>query len=280
MTKVIKKLATNKLDSNQLKDNHLSIQLSLDGFSFCTHYKPTNELSSFGLFEFKPPVSSPYKHLELIEDLFKNEPLLALNYGSVSVCHTNNLVTQVPKPFFDETKLESYLKYTIKVLENDFITFDEISNSEVINVYVPFVNVNNFLLDKFGSFTYKHSATFLIENLQQEYKNAEGDFCFVDVRKNNFDMVVLQNGKLAIYNSFYFQTKEDFAYYILFTAEQLHLNTEVFELIFLGDISLENDLYKLLFHYVKNIKFYTPKSFPKLLKDIPVHSNFTLLNQF
>ena len=280
MTKVIKKLATNNLDSNQLKNNHLSIQLSLDGFSFCTHYIPTHELTSFGQYEFETPISSPYKHLELVEELFKNEPLLEPKYTSVSVCHTNNLVTQVPKIFFDETKLESYLKYTIKVLENDFITFDEISDVEIMNVYIPFVNINNFFIDKFGPFTYKHTSTILIEKLIQEYRNSENDLCFIDTRKNHFDLVVLKNGKLELFNSFSYQTKEDFVYYILFTAEQLHLDTEEFELILLGDISTKNDSYKLLFQYVKNIKLYTPTSFPKLLKDIPAHTNFTLLNQF
>mgnify|MGYP000421284794 CR=1 FL=1 len=29
-------------------------------------------------------------------------------------------------------------------IKNDYITFDEVSNSEIINVYIPFININNF----------------------------------------------------------------------------------------------------------------------------------------
>ena len=42
-----------------------------------------------------------------------------------------------------------YLKYSIKVLENDFVTFDELNNCDIVNVYIPFVNINNFLIDQF-----------------------------------------------------------------------------------------------------------------------------------
>ena len=112
--------------------------------------------------EFEKKAISPYKHLEFVEELFKKEKLLNLTYNSVSVTHSNNLVTQVPLPFFDKNNKERYLQYSIKVLENDYITFDEIKNSEIVNVYIPFVNINNFLIDKFNSFIYKHSSTVLI----------------------------------------------------------------------------------------------------------------------
>ena len=51
------------------------------------------------------------------------------------------------------------------MLENDYITYDEIKNSEIVNVYIPFVNINNFLFDIYGSFIFKHSSTVLIERL-------------------------------------------------------------------------------------------------------------------
>ena len=166
------------------------------------------------------------------------------------------------------------------MLENDFIAYDELANSEIINVYIPFVNVNNFLLDTYESFTYKHSSTVLIENLLNEYKNIEGSFCFVNVTGKYFEIVVIQNKKLALYNFFSFTTKEDFIYYILFTAEQLNLNPEEFELILMGDIEKESELYDIVYQYIRNIKFYVPNNANLQLNEIPSHSNFTLLNQF
>lgn len=280
MIKEIKKLKNNELDFLNLEDNYLSIQLSLDGFSFCVYHKIHEKVGVFGLYEFDNSKGSPFKQLECVKELFNQEKVLQLNYKSVFVTHFNNLVTQVPQPLFNKNNLEKYLQYTVKVLENDFIAYDELNNSEIINVYIPFVNVNNFLLDTYESFTYKHSSTVLIENLLNEYKNSEGSFCFVNITGKHFEIVVIQNKKLALYNFFSFTTKEDFIYYILFTAEQLNLNPEEFELILMGDIEKESELYDIVYQYIRNVKFYVPSNANLQLNELPSHSHFTLLNQF
>lgn len=279
MIRLIKKITNNSLDFNNLKEYNLSIQLSLDGFSFCIFNKLENELEYFADYEFEKKAISPYDHLEFVEELFKKEKILNQTYNSVSVTHFNNLVTQVPLPFFDKNKLDIYLQYSIKVLENDYITYDEIKNTDIINVYIPFVNINNFLIDKFKSFIFKHSSTILIEKLVHQYKNIGSDLYFVNVTNNSFEVVVLKNNRLELHNCFDFKTKEDFIYYILFTAEQLDLNPEDIEIILLGDIEKESELYIILYQYVRNITFYTPTNFHALLEGISPHTHFTLLNQ-
>lgn len=280
MIKEIKKLRNNEIGSLNPEDNCLSIQLSLDGFSFCVYHKIKNIVGAFGIYEFDNNIGSPFKQLESVKELFTKEKLLQLNYKSVFVTHFNNLVTQVPRPLFNKDRLAQYLQYTVKVLENDFIAYDELNNSEIINVYIPFVNINNFLLDTYDSFTYKHSSTVLIENLLNEYKNSEGSFCFVNVTAHNFEIVVIKNKKLELFNFFSFSSKDDFIYYILFTAEQLNLNPEEFELILMGDIEKESELYDVVYQYIRNVKFYVPNNAALQLNEMPSHSHFTLLNQF
>jgi len=279
MIKEIKKIANSNIDFKNLEENILSIQLSLDGFSFCIYTKLEQELIFFAVLEFEKKAVSPYKQLAYVEEIFKQENLLELTYNTVTVTHFNNLVTQVPQPFFDKNSLASYLQNSVKVLDNDYITFDNIKNTEIVNVYIPFVNINNFILDKFGSFIYKHSSTVLIEKLVHQYKNLEGDFCCVNVTGNCFEIVVLKNKKLELYNCFEFKTKEDFIYYILFTAEQLHLNPEEFELILLGDIEKESELYTILYQYIRNIRFYSPTKTHAILDSVSNHAYFSLLNQ-
>ena len=100
------------------------------------------------------------------------------------------------------------MKYTVKVLENDYITFDQLQNSEIVNVYIPFVNINNFLIDTYGAFEFKHSSTILIEKLLSEFKNLDEDFCFINVSNNYFEIVILKNKKVTLFNCFGFKTKE------------------------------------------------------------------------
>ena len=178
MKKEIKKIkTTNNLDLENLKETHLSIQLSLDGFSFCIINEFSKELFAYATHEFQEKNNSPIKHLELVKNLFNTQKeLLHQNYKSVSVVHYNNLVAQVPKPFFDKNYLASYLQQSIKILDNDFIAYDEISNTDIVNVYVPFVNINNFFIDTFGSFEFKHNSTVLIEELLRKHKNEDDHY--------------------------------------------------------------------------------------------------------
>lgn len=280
MIKEIKKISNKYIDYLNLEDNYLSIQLSLDGFSFCVYNKIQDKIGVFAVYEFENNTGSPFIQLECIKELFTKEELLQNNYKSVFVTHFNNLVTQVPQPLFNKNNLAHYLQYTVKVLENDYISYDELNNSEIINVYIPFVNINNFLLDTYETFVYKHSSTVLIENLLNQYKNLEGSFCFVNVTGHQFEIVVIKNKKLELFNFFNFITKEDFIYYILFTAEQLNLNPEEFELILMGDIEDESELYAIVYQYIRNIKFYESNNHTLQLDKIPSHSHFTLLNQF
>ncbi|MBL4723895.1 MAG: DUF3822 family protein [Lutibacter sp.] len=279
MIKEINKITNNNVDYLNLQENHLSIQLSLDGFSFCIYNSIQNEIGAFAVYEFESPATTPFNHLELVEQVFEKELLLQVQYENVIVIHCNNLVTQVPKPFFNKNNLANYLQNTIKILENDFITYDEMSNSEIVNIYIPFVNINNFLLDKYGTFEYKHSSTILIELILNSFKNAEGDFCFINVSNNSFEIVVLKNKTFELFNSFTFNTKEDFIYYILFTVEQLKLNPEEFKLIFSGEIEKESELYSIAYQYIRNVSFYNLNNFPAILSDVSSHSHLTLLNQ-
>lgn len=280
MIKEIKKISKNNLDFNNLEKYHLSIQLSLDGFSFCIANIHNKEIDYFSSFEFSDDYEiSPYKQLEFVEEIFKNETILQHAYKSLSVTHFNNLVTQVPAVLFDKNNLANYLKYSIKVLENDFITFDELKNDNIVNVYIPFVNVNNFLFDQYGSFIFKHSSTVLIECLLNEFKHKEEPICFVNVTNLAFEIVVLKNKKLALYNIFNFKTKEDFIYYILFIAEQLNLNPEEFQLVLMGNIEKDSELYKIVYQYIRNVSFYNNLSYNNTIEGIYTHEYYTLLNQ-
>jgi hypothetical protein len=64
--------------------------------------------------------------------------------------------------------------------------------------------------------------------------------------------IIIQNQKLLFFNSFDYQTPEDFIYYVLFTAEQLSLNPENFPLELIGNIDSESH-FKIAYKYIRNV---------------------------
>ena len=130
----------------------------------------------------------------------------------------------------------------------------------MVNVYIPYVNVNNFFIDQFGSFEYKHFSTTLVETLFNTYKYSLTPQMFVNMCPSHFEIVVVSEKKLQLYNTFKYTTKEDFIYYILFTAEQLKLNPEKFELKFLGTIEKDDPFYTIAYRYVRNVSLLENRS--------------------
>ena len=278
-----KKVKTRSIDLNNLYETHLSIQLSLNGFSFCVLDKTYDLVQKLVHHPFKEQASGPEDLLKRIKAVFEREELLRQKYGSVNVSHVNELSSLVPKALFDESKLKEYIRYSSKTFDNDYIVYDEIENQDLFNVYIPFVNVNNYLLECFGSFEYKHFSTVLISNLLNTYQFSEHPHLFVQIEQNRMYVVAISDNKLQLYNSFPFKTSEDFLYYILFTSEQLGLNPESLELLLSGDVNKSGELFKMAYTYVRNVGLLENRfkyDFDASVNDASKRKHMTLIQQY
>ncbi|WP_378175162.1 DUF3822 family protein [Aquimarina sp. SS2-1] len=271
----------NKSNTSSTTKHTLSIQVSLNGLSFCTVNSDGEitaiEHDNFGIH------LSPEQVLDKIKYSFDHHPNLQYDFDTVEVIHQNDLYTCVPKALFDPESLKDYLKYNIKVLDNDFIAYDELEPHEIVIVYIPYTNINNFFFDTFGSFTYKHSSTILLDTILAKEKNSETTTVFAHMNPTSFDLVITEKGKLKLGNSYIYDTHEDFLYYVMFAAEQLRLNPEEFQLIFLGDITKASKAYHIAHKYIRHVDFGSRNNLIKIsdhLTPIDDHQHFVLLSHF
>jgi hypothetical protein len=88
--------------------------------------------------------------------------------------------------------------------------------------------------------------------------------------------VVVENNLLKFYNRFEYLTKEDFIYYLLFTAEQLQLNPEEFPLVLMGAITEADELYQIAYKYIRDVSLLHSNSM--LHSKDSSSKYFTLLN--
>jgi hypothetical protein len=272
---VIKK--NNTISLNTIRENKLSIQFNLDGFSFSIYNTASKKDVYFAEHDFETAKITPEDLLLKIEEIFKTDSQLQNDFISITVIHQNSLATLVPNVFFNKDKLASYLNFNIKTLSTDFIIFDELEQINSKNIYIPYVNINNYLFQNFGAFEYKHHHTVLIQKLLRINKSIPKTM-YVNVSKTTLDIVVLEKDKLLLCNTFSFVTKEDFIYYLLFVAEQLNLDVEEFPLYFTGKITLEAPIYKISYKYIKNTYFLESTNPIFSTFNIPSHANFILLS--
>jgi hypothetical protein len=258
----------------------LSIQISLSGLSFCILQKDTHTITFLKHFNFDKKLN-PFELLDQLKHVFNTEDALKESFNTVFIIHVNELATLVPKPLFKEDCLADYLKFNSKILKSDFITYDDIKLNDSVNVYVPYVNINNFIYDKFGTFTFKHFSTILINQLLIAEKNTDTPKVYAHISSGHFELIIITKGKLLLYNSFEYTSEEDFIYYVLFTAEQLNLNPETLELVFLGAIEKDDELYKMAYKYIRHISFGNRNdNYNYTQAPISNHSDFTLIKSF
>lgn len=262
-----------------LSNKVLSIQISLNGLSFCILNTETNTITTLKHTTVVKK-QTPFELLDTLKHLFNTEPELHVTFNKVTVVHVNELSTLVPKALFNENAIADYLKLNTKILKTDFITFDELITNDCVNVYVPYININNYIYETFGSFEYKHFSTVLIEHILTIEKHSKTPKLYINVSKTHFEIIAIDSGELILYNTFEYNTIEDFIYYILFTVEQLSYNPETIDLIFIGDINKEQDLFEITYKYIRNVSFgnrFDSYNYTTLDKPKTSYSDFSLI---
>ena len=276
MTKKIKEI--NSSNNSDLSFIKLSIQISLNGLSFCVLDSISNTIIKQESTTFSEELI-PFQVLKKLKEVLEKNEIDKMSFSDVTIIHRNTLFSLIPKALFDEKEVANYLKFNTKILANDLIAWDEILNFDIINVYVPFVNINNYIYGLYGEFVFQHNGTVLIQSLLNNFDGGKEPVCYVHVLEQQLDIIVIANKKLLFYNSFNFSTKEDFIYYVLFVIEQLKLDAETIKLKLFGNIEEDDQLFNVCFKYVRNVSVFVPSNLSYLM-DINHHKSidFTILS--
>jgi len=263
------------------KDYSLSIQVSLDGFSFCILDTIRNKYCGIEKYDFQD-VQSTRMLADAVQEIISNSDWLQNKYNSVKIAYESQQMSLIPKPLFDKKHAADYLRFNHLPDDNDKINHDQLPNLDAVNVFALPGDLLSVLKKTFRGVPINHFSSALIENLLIRNKNIdEGHMIFANVRKQWLDIIVLNGRKLLFFNSFHYRTKEDFAYYLIYVMEQLGLNPEKAALVLLGEILKTSDIYNIIFKYVRHVDFIkrsTDYAYSYIFDDIPGHFYYNLLN--
>ena len=265
--------------NNNISDKNLvlSIQAGLSGLSFFVLDRFSKIIVDVIVENFSKQ-QTPDQLLKAVKTAFNRNDTLQQSFSKVQIIHDNEMQTLVPSALFEEAHLSDYLKYNTKIFKTDFITYDVIQNKDAILVYIPFVNINNYIFERFGSFEYKHSATVLIDKILQLEKNNNQKKLYINIQKTHFELIALDGNSFQLFNRFEYKTREDFIYYILFTAEQLDFNPENFKCVLMGAVEDNDELFSIAYKYIRHVSL-LPISNMRYNQNNSTQ-NFTLLNSF
>lgn len=264
------------------KDKTLSILIAQDGLYFYVS-EPGNVITEFYEQEFTS-LQSPENLLREIRSFFSTvvEENFITTIAELNVWFALPLFTLVPQAYFNKDKLSDYLKFNTKLLPTDELAYDPLKNITANLVYIPYTNINNYFVEKFGEFTYGHVLSSFIDQCLSKSPSKKETKAYINVFPTHFDLCVVKNNQLLLCNSYNYFSPEDFLYYILFTFEQLRLDTEMIELILSGTIEKDAKIFELLFTYVRHVSFASRNDHKKIassnLNNKSAHVHQLILN--
>ncbi|WP_240455119.1 DUF3822 family protein [Flavobacterium columnare] len=278
LIRVQKRMQTSTNTILNKKYKKLLLQISLHEVSFCLYNTLDSKIEFFSNYILTQNNTVQETEEEIL-NLIRQSTILQTGFDDVLILHDNALNTFVPLTLFDEQNLKSYLHYNVKISPTDFVTYDQITGNDMNNIYIPFTKLNNSLIELYGEFHYKHTASILVKKILEISKNVAEPQIFVHIQEKHFQIIVVQNQKLLLYNSFEYNKEEDFIYHLLFTAEQLKLNPESIVVKLLGKITKTSQLFQIAYKYIRNVSLYTENlQFDQSISEDNYLKNFILIH--
>ncbi len=259
----------------------LTIQLSLDGFSLAVYHSDKQRFVGLQSYRFQD-INNESKLILRLDELFMVNQWITYPFQSVVVVIDHLFQTLVPFPLYDENEKESYLLFNHQPIKHARVEVDSLKNANANNVYYLSDKLAVKIKEYWANARLVHLSSVLIESLLIQHKNKPTDnYAFVNLRSRSFDLIILRHDKLHFYNSYKFNTKEDYLYFLLFALEQLNMNPESVELVIMGNLTINSDIYELSWKYIRNIRFMERNNifqYSYVFDDLPGHQYYTLFN--
>ena len=248
----------------------LAIEIEKKKFSYCLLDIEKNKFVGVG--SFHQPYNEIIDSIRWIQNSFQSKRIIIANSRS----------TLIPAPLFIKEEKQDYLDFNMEREKDDIVLNDWLENLGIYNIYCIPGQLQNDINMYFPDAKLCHVSSVLMESLYVNYKNLmETGKIFLNVRDEEFDLMIFQGKQLNYFNSFSFKVPEDLAYYLIFVMEQMSLNPEETPLVLLGDTDKKSGIFDILFRYIRIIDFAGRNeiyNYSYVLNDIPGQFYYTLFN--
>lgn len=235
---------------NNIIKKELSIQVSLNGFSFLIRSVSDNTMLAFKHHEFS--------HLHLVDELLRKvEHILASDkklqseFEKSTITYINQNATLVPDEFFNVDELKTIFEFNHNLNELDELHHNHIEEIKAHNVFSLPNYLTNIFYNKYKNIEFRHQASNLIKFgssvIFDKYT------ILIGINSTFFDLVVFENKHLLLYNSFQYTNALDFIYFLLYAFNQLKIEPSTQNVYILGEASKNKALIQELKRNVRKV---------------------------
>ncbi len=189
---------------------------------------------------------------EIYEFIAKSEILRGLYNKTVCITPTSKY-TIVPGALFVPDKVEEYFQFVNHRENDEELMMCKLLFDDATLIYATNLAYSQIIQDFFPQSVTLPGVVAFLNFILPRYRNARASTMFLNVHNDNFDLIILNDGKLIFCNNFSYKAPEDLVYYTIFVIDQLKVNQEKVEMKLSGNVDLNSDLIKILRKYIKTI---------------------------
>lgn len=238
-------------DKDRTETYELSIQVSLNGFSFAVKDTIRNTFIVLISKPFSGGVITHDNWYSLVEGIVKEFPFLNQKFKKVFFSYTLSPFTIVPEYFFDIQRIKDLFELTHSLPEHFELRYTLISNGEnvVVLFAMPYTLSSAWLKVQPNTIFLTQSSSLFVGFGKSKYEN----YVQVYFEETRMTIVYHKNEKLIAANTFVYMHTNDALYYILSFCNSLSDNFASIQLSVLGESFNNNELVKGLNKSFSNV---------------------------
>ena len=226
-----------KGDIDLLSKNSLSILISQDGLSYSIYDIDDKKVQALVSMQFEA------NKADEIRQFVESEGLKDTQFENINIVFATRNVTIVPDAIFDENSAESIYSLNRKISPNEEIRYARLPKSQTVIIFAIDKNIVALLDEMFPRYNLHPQSYPLIETSLTKTKISEKpnrQRMMVQVFEDFFEILVIDKGQIANYNTYAYKSSNDILYFIINTFEQLGLQPEECEIAFSGFIEQDD----------------------------------------
>ena len=253
-------IADQTFDQQQTARYRLSVRIAADGISFCLADPDRNTYTQLASYENSSYRGARRLEKDVVEEMFENVallyPWLKGEFASVNILFEDSRYTILPIPLFDLNNYQLIYEYNFTNTTGEEVFYNAVPVSDAVLIYGIPSGLVDSLKKRYPNARFFHGNIPLLTTFINKYRNANNQgSVLANFRIGAMDILVLNDRKLQLLNSYTCKTDEDFLYFLVFAIEQIGLNPESANLQLSGSIVQDSNLHFLIQKYVRNVRF-------------------------
>lgn len=271
-------------DSSAIKpisDKTLSISIHPDGLAYVVFDEADYAYLALEEVEFLQNTNEEFP-AEALANHIQTNTLLKQPFKKTHLTYFTPHFVLVPEKAYSPDQKKNLFRLCSQLPESHQLLDDRLNILNARGIYPIPKQLLSLIKQKFPDCRLRHHGSVLIETvlaaMNIESLHAE---MILSVYKSHFEILLFENQKLTLYQSFKYQTFDDLLYYLFFVLEKHNLSANEKNLLIIGKLALDTPEYLTLSSFFKKVIFPERNDAFQYSKDFektPSHFYYTLIN--